>query len=279
MDFNKLRLALDWLGKNRYSKLNVMGGEPLLYSKFLDFFDLAQRKEFSLTLFTNGTVAFPSRLVPRDKDTVTFNARFLNHPSFKKNLPSFVRKFHHLGFDLVITADCEIESVVAKLDDFLGKIKEWEIDKKRIGFTVSLDCSANIFKAKEKLNNDLLILTSFFFDKGISLGSDHPVPDCFFLPQVRLAFKKRKIFNSHRCLYGNAGLLDANFYLGFCSVYPGNKFPFFSKEGKPISFGEYKKKIAVILEAKIKAKKTTLCKGCVDWGEKCNGGCFPKAKK
>jgi hypothetical protein len=279
MDFQKLKKALNWLKENNYPRINIMGGEPLLYSRFEDFFIEAQKKEFHLTLITNGTIAFPKRLNPREGDAVLFNASFLDHPLFLKNLAGFSSKFSALGFSPVLVNDCKIDQLLSKVEKFLVFTGKNGIPKQKISFTLSLDCRANIFKEKKKLNADLLKIVEFFSKNKISFSSDHSVPLCFFEPRSRLILKKNRVFSHHQCHQQSAGVLDADFRFGFCSVYPGKRFPLFKKNGEAISFSDYQKKIEAIFKEKIESKKESLCSQCSEWGEKCNGGCFPNAQK
>ena len=56
MSIETIEKYFEWMGEEQH--LNIMGGEPLLHSKFLDILELAKKYDKKITIFSNITCIF-----------------------------------------------------------------------------------------------------------------------------------------------------------------------------------------------------------------------------
>lgn len=238
-----------------------MGGEPTIHSTFSEIYTIAQKYFISVSLFTNGLSKNLIEISPREKDTIIYNFNFINqiHPT------NF--KIHNQGnraFEIQIKAttnSIEVFKQVKKLISFFPRPDSTI-------FSLTFDCTSNIFKNRNSLINNYMTLWNKCIEAGLNVSQDHAVPLCF---SIGSEFPNK--LQHSKCVLADSGIIDSNLNLRFCNQHP-EILTQLLVNGRFIPWE--------IVENHLKMKYfecqannlRKICKDCPLYGENCNGGCF-----
>jgi radical SAM protein with 4Fe4S-binding SPASM domain len=279
MDAERARRVFDFLGQH-VKKLLIMGGEPTLHPDFAELYRHAQQRFESVQLFTNALNDGILSIRPRPTDTVTYNARLIGRDfNYQKLLPGveFAR-----ALDVVISTHVAVDDLKRRIIRAHNSAVRNGIDD--LGFILTLDISADNLAHREQLNASWRSMLSFVAGLGTErLGTDHPVPLCFWdeesmrlnasLPTVASSGGRYPTF----CSLQSAGLLSAEFDVLHCNQYPVRLGSIFSdpERDELISFSELNRLFQTSHELRMsRVAQREDCSRCEHFPHRCNGGCF-----
>ena len=240
--------------------IKIMGGEPTVHQNFFEAIEILRFYFESSNLFTNALNDVILDYQPRESDTITYNFNFFgssfNARKFLLNSPGE----RHLEIQIASTTNPtfiieKIKKVMLVFDGY----KDFQIN-----FT--LNCMENILSYREIIIPKWNEIVSFAESEKISWGIDHIIPECFYKGTDMIVPSKLGI-----CVPECAGLINSNLELLFCNQHPIVLHRF-------TDCTDTKEQVQQILREKFFEKQELAlgnkCRGCDNYGEKCNGGCF-----
>lgn len=259
-DFKRLCRYLKEEGK--VSKLKIMGGEPTVHPHFEECVFFAQTQFDSIHVFTNAINDKIEHIQLREKDSIVYNVSCLPR-DVKKSRFLLDQKGYRL-FETQLAGDVDVGAI----KNVLSRVRDI-ISDDRMHVALTLNCIENIFEHKEKIIAIWNDMADFVLNElGMQFKIDHNIPYCFFVGSNM----KIKIDNS-LCNTRCAGLITPSLQLQYCNQSPdiladvscGDRFiPFFILENRLNEY--YHKKMLCNLDK--------ICRNCVLFNSKCNGGCF-----
>lgn len=247
-----------YLNKNGIVHLKIMGGEPTVHPDFEEIVKIAQKYFVYVEIFSNGLNGRIKNLSLRPKDGVTLN--FL----FRKTITAETLYLDTGGeryMQVQVLNNSDEKEIADKI------IELWNIDKQRIGITLTLDCTSNIYKDKDVLVQKLVYIQNRAKKIGLKIDYDHKIPTCFW-HGTGIEFDGDGI-----CSLDSAGVIGADMALRFCLNYPAEIVKIY-KNG---SFIPWEILINNIWLAYYNLRINSLEKICIDCKEfnrTCNGGCW-----
>lgn len=276
MSKDKAKIMLDMLSQNGVKIIKIMGGEPTVHSSFLEMYNLMQQKFELVYLFTNSLNDEILKIKPRVYDSITYNLLFIHDDyNFQKLLPE--RSFKR-SFEVVIHSNVDADLVIHKIKLISNKKTELG-NKDIIRFNLTLDCTEDIFKLKNKICSKYWKILRFLkqFRKEY-VSFDHNIPKCFWPKELREELKEFGILSNRTiCNQSCAGLINSNFEIAHCNQLPAFRENLFeTKNGKEqiISFQKLRKIIMSSNLKKISYVLNTHCINCEHSLDSCNGGCM-----
>ena len=242
-------------------RLKIMGGEPTIHPYFLDIVEIAKNNFESIHIFTNASTDIIKSLCLRPKDTVIYNISCmgLRFP-FQKLLPE--QECVH-AFETRIDYNSNVERIKALLAYVHSVLKEKMI------VNLTLDCTDNIFVNKKAIISNWNDLVSFIEDElQIPYMVDHNIPYCFFVGSNMKLHIKHSI-----CSTNCAGLIAPDLSLRHCNQTISNLICI-RQNGRFIPYKILKQYIYTEHIGRLHECLSKLCKDCMFWDVKCNGGCF-----
>lgn len=243
------------------SRLKIMGGEPTIHPEFNRLLMHAQDCFQSVHVFTNGVNDVIGNIHMRKDDTVIYNLSCMgdNYPAAKL-LPN--ENFVHAYETRVDSSNCasRIKRVLAHVYSIVGP---------SMVINLTLDCTEDIFANKVKIVANWNEIVDYIENElGISYKVDHAIPYCFFMGSD-MKVKLKGSFCPLKC----AGLITPDLFLRHCNQTSENLIRI-RQNGRFISWQ--------ILEQHLQCEHykmaydalNKVCKNCLLYGKKCDGGCF-----
>lgn len=270
MNIDDFKELCDYLSKNNIEKIKIMGGEPTIHPNFIEIVEYAQAKISGIHIFTNALNESIFSIKLRDTDSIVYNASFLNEQFMIEKL--LLNQLGSRAIETQISSDTDIEKLKNNLSFIISKAKEMYgietvIDK--IGINLTLNCIENIFDKKEIIIEKWNDLYTFIKSNlGIDMKVDHSIPWCFF---VNTDMKVKQ--GIWKCSYHCSGLIDTDLNLRYCNQLPKVLIPL-RKDKRFIPIKIVENYLHMTNLEKINGNLNKICKDCIFFGEKCNGGCF-----
>ena len=241
--------------------LKIMGGEPTTHPRFNEILAVAQEHFRSVHVFTNALNEVIAGANLRKDDTVIYNVWCMseNFPA-EKLLPKLDC---NRAFETRIDASANvprIKRVLRHVHSILGT---------GMFVNLTLNCTENIFERKDQVIANWNEIVALVEDElKIDYRIDHGIPYCFFMGS-KMRVRMRAVHCSMDC----AGLIGPDLSLRHCNQTSEN-LTCIRQGGR---FVPYK-----ILDQYLLCEHSRmqhdclakLCRDCVLYGEKCNGGCF-----
>lgn len=259
MDVERFAKLCIYLSENGGTQIKIMGGEPTIHPKFSEIMYIAQSYFNVVSLFTNALSESLLEYAPRAEDIITYNFKFrkrLNKENLFLNLPGM------RNLEIQVTPSV----IKEKLFDEIFKITS--LDRERIIPCFTLDCTANIFKDRDKIVPIYEYLIDQCRKEGIKFGQDHLMPMCF-LADTNIPMPKSGTI----CLLNCAGLIDSSYNLRFCNQYSDILINVFNGDDI-ISVSELENALMKKYNEIISNIENKGCGFCAMFGKYCNGGCF-----
>ena len=239
--------------------VRIMGGEPSIHPEFARMLQIAQKHFFRVTVFSNGLSETLERFTPREQDGVNYNFNFSKHWEPSRFL---LQQPGRRILEIVVSKQTDSSKVISELNRVLSLVS------KAFVVSLSFDCTENIFKYKSLLLPQIMSIKHFCEKCGIETIVDHSVPFCFIYGSTFPTTSKGAVCNEE-C----AGLIDPNFNMHFCNQYGDDSLSIMENgEFLPIEIinnfikrNHYQNQLVVL---------NKICKDCVFYGDRCNGGCF-----
>lgn len=258
-DFEEL---CDYLkSEGQVSRLKIMGGEPTTHPDFLKIVSIAQQNFDSVHVFTNGVNDEITKVEMREHDTIIYNLSCMGekYPS-SKLMPE--KNFIH-AYETRIDAQSSVERikrVLAHIHSIVGD---------KIVVNLTLNCVEEIFDHKEKIISNWNAVVSYLEDEmGMGYRVDHAIPYCFFVgSNMRL-----KISGS-LCSLNCTGLISPDLQLRHCNQTSENLLHI-RKNGKFVPWKILEQYIYCEHAKMAHTSLSKVCRDCMFYGEKCDGGCF-----
>jgi len=167
-------------------------------------------------------------------------------------------------FETQISSDCNVNHI----KDVLSRARQ-VLDSRKMGIALTLNCIEDIFTNKKIIIEKWNEIAEFIHqDLHMEHNIDHNIPFCFFMGSS-MKIKTNRSLCSIKC----AGLITAKMQLQYCNqsqdildeIKYGERFiPFEILENRLKEY--YYKKMA--------GNSEKMCRDCVLFERKCNGGCF-----
>lgn len=266
-DFKQL---CDYLNKNNIKKLKVMGGEPTYHPDFLEMMEYAQEKFKGIHIFTNAINNEIIKIRLRNTDSIVYNSYFLDDEFSIEKL--MLDNGGSRTFETQISSDSDIKGIKKNFYRIINEARiEYgeQVVKDKIGINLTLNCVENIFAKK----HIIIIKWNELYDYikeilKVDVKVDHSVPWCFF---VNTDMKiKQGIW---KCNYQCSGLIDTDLILRYCNQMP-KKLLQLKQNGRFVPFKIVENHLYMANLQKISNNLQKICKSCMFFGNKCNGGCF-----
>lgn len=243
------------------SRVKIMGGEPTIHPKIHTFIEIAQEKFNSVHIFTNAVNDIITSLRMRKLDTIIYNLSCMGiYFPEKKLLPD--EDFTH-AFETRIDSFSDIDIIKRKLRHIHNILAEKMI------INLTLNCTENIFLLKSKIINKWNNIVSFINEElNIEYNIDHGIPYCFFVGS------NMKIQNRNSlCNLNCAGLITPDLFLRHCNQ-TSEKLLKIKQNGRFVPYKIIEQYMECEHNKMLYECLKKICKDCIFYGSKCNGGCF-----
>ena len=270
MTFNDFCNLADYLAENGVTKIKIMGGEPTVHLLFKDVFEYAQTRFKRVIVFTNALNNKILKISPREKDSIVYNANFINSKMDINKL--LLEKEGTRIFEIQVSSDLDVNKFIKEINTVLKKIETrytYNYLKDVLGINLTLNCMEDIFSNKKKIIENWNKLYKYLYEiKKYDVKVDHSIPWCFFVNTDMEVHQ-----GIWKCSSQCSGLIDSEFNLRYCNQYPLKLINIKDKDNfipmKKIDNYLYMGHIE-----KIDNNLRKICKDCPFFNTKCNGGCF-----
>lgn len=242
--------------------LKIMGGEPTVHPDFTKIINNAQNYFESIHIFTNAINQEIETIVLRKKDSIIYNVSCLPISPIPSRF--LLEQIGGRMFETQISSTCNTDLIKKKLYN-LRKI----IQDDRMAIALTLNCIEDIFKSRQLIIQKWNEIARFIKNElGMLNNVDHNIPYCFFIGSDM----DIHISNS-MCNLKCAGLITPSLKLQYCNQSPeilsnimiGDSF---------IPFEIIENRLSEYYHAKMSHNLKKICRNCVLFERKCNGGCF-----
>lgn len=259
IDLNKFEQLCAFFKENTVSHIKIMGGEPTLHPFFAEITSIAQNYFERVIVFSNGTCDSLRSFKPRCKDSINLN--FLFSSRWSESFLCHHKNCAHV-FEIMVNSKTNVDLVKKEIT------RIWNIKPSDCCFSLTLDCTANIFRDRTILTEKLLKIYDYCKNLKSEVIFDHSLPLCFVYG-TRIPIRQKGAFCDTTC----ACSVDANCNLFYCNQYPGKKLLIFSNGGIiPFEIIENHLKQQYYKNQMIALEK--ICCSCPLYEKNCNGGCY-----
>ena len=257
-DFSQLCVYLKEEG--HIERLKIMGGEPTVHNDFLEIVNIAQKVFPSIHIFTNGVNDEIAKVKMRENDTIIYNLSCMGeqYPSAKL-LPE--QNFVH-AYETRIDSKCSIDRIMRVISHVHSIVGD------EIVINLTLDCTEDIFTNKEVLINNWNAVVSFIEGLHVRYRVDHAIPYCFFVGSAM----RIKVHGSF-CPVACAGLITPDLKLRHCNQTDTNLLSV-RQDGRFVPWQILEQYITCDHFGMQHKSLEKICKDCLFYGRKCDGGCF-----
>lgn len=260
MDMEHYQKICQFFASNGASQIKIMGGEPTIHPQFSEFMKISQDCFSTVSLFTNALSDNLYLFIPRDNDIITYNFKFRKLLNFKKLLLNFPGK---RNLEIQITPTIIKEKLLEEI------IRVVDICPQRIVPCFTLDCTANIFKDRDKILTIYEYIWKNCLDRGYEVGQDHLIPLCFVKGSI-IPIPK----SGSNCTLNCAGLIDSDYNLRFCNQHSEILLNMFDLQGNIIGSDSLAKALREKYYEVLSIVHSKGCNECSLYNIFCNGGCF-----
>ena len=259
MDVDRFKCICDYLKKNDFDKVFLMGGEPTIHPFFGEICHIAQDYFQTVYLFTNALCEEPLlQFHPRENDIVIYNASFLHKITPNKLLLSYPGK---RIIDVVITtSDFNLNYV----EDI---VRAYRLSPERISVQLVIDSICNVFREKKILLENLNNTYTYLRGEGVNASFECGLPVCFTYGEKL----PDKIVKKAKC-DTSAILIDSHFNLRLCNVHSDILVNLFNGD-KLIPYQIVKNYIEMAKLQNQLASLKKICRKCILYDTTCNGKC------
>jgi len=272
MSLEDFKALLEWFEKNNIKGFNVVGGEPTLHPLLGDMLLLANKKNFSITVFTNGLF---SEIFLKHIDYVN---SFLINYNHKDMYTSQEYELLHKNLDFLkkknksITLAFNITDTTDSCKYVIEAAKRYNAQRVNVDIVTPNSLKNNEYvlpssfeKNKEKLSRFL----KEFKENDVRVKTTRPLPFCTFKDEI----KKNKGILSSSCSIGY-GIISINPDL---SIFPC--LSIFFKGPKITSFNNFQEIVSFYRKAITDVKWNRYlypeCESCIYFiRKKCQGSCL-----
>ena len=241
-------------------RLKIMGGEPTVHNDFQEIIGIAQNNFDSIHIFTNGVNDEIAKVKMRKDDTIIYNLSCMGdqYPSAKL-LPE--QNFVH-AYETRIDSKCSVDRIMRVISHVHSIVGD------KIVINLTLDCTEDIFANKKVLIAKWNAIVSFIEGLHVRYRVDHAIPYCFFVGSP-MRIKVRGSF----CPIACAGLITPDLKLRHCNQTPVNLLSV-RQNGRFIPW-QILEQYIMCTHFEMQSKSLgKICKDCLFYGRKCDGGCF-----
>ena len=263
MSFEDFKSVCDYLSnEGRIKRLKIMGGEPTVHPFFCECVEYAQKRFDSVHIFTNAINDQIEKINLREHDSVIYNVSCL-----PINISPSKYLFNQKGgrmFETQISSDANVDHI----KEVLCNAKKL-IPPERMNIALTLNCVENIFAEKDKIILKWNEVSSFVVNElNVDYKIDHNIPYCFFVGSKMDIHLKHSLCST-RC----SGLITSDLKLQYCNqsqeilddILVDNRF---------IPFEIVENRLDEFFHKKMTHNLQKVCRNCIFYGKKCNGGCF-----
>lgn len=257
-DFSKVCTYLK--DEGHIERLKIMGGEPTVHKNFQEIVGIAQNNFASIHIFTNGVNDEISKVKMREYDTIIYNLSCMGqqYPAAKL-LPE--QNFVH-AYETRIDSKCNVDRIKHVLRHVHSIVGE------KMVVNLTLDCMENIFANKKNIIEKWNSIVTFVEELNISYRVDHAIPYCFFVgSEMRI-----KVHGSF-CPLACAGLITPDLKLRHCNQTMTNLLCI-RQDGRFVPWQILEQYILCEHLEMQSQSLHKMCKDCLFYGRKCDGGCF-----
>lgn len=244
------------------TSLKIMGGEPTVHPNFTDIVKNAQSFFDSVHIFTNAINDAIETIELRKNDSVIYNVACL--PISPISSRFLLNQIGGRMFETQISSDCNVEIIKKKLYNLRQIIPD-----DRMAIALTLNCIEDIFRNRQLIIRKWNDIVRFIRnDLEIINCIDHNIPYCFFIGS-NMDIQISKSLCNLKC----AGLITPSLKLQYCNqsqevisnIIIDNSF---------IPFEIIENRLSEYYHAKMSHNLKKICRNCILFEKKCNGGCF-----
>jgi len=218
MNITVFKQALKYLERSKLGQVRLLGGEPTLHPRFIDFVELALEKELDILLFTNGLINNKVlsflKSIPSNKLSVLLNTI---HPN--ENNPQGIdrQKLTMKALAERVIVGVNIFSNNQDLSYLLDYIQEYELQKEiRLGISHSVLSQNNVYlhpKDYKKIGQKIALFKLEAAKLDISLGFDCGFVPCMF-PEEYMKLLEKELQKAGTCCHPIIDMLtDGSFII------------------------------------------------------------------
>lgn len=248
--------------EGRITTLKIMGGEPTVHPNFADIVRNAQSYFESVHIFTNAINNAIETIELRKKDSVIYNVSCL--PISPVPSRFILDQIGGRMFETQISSECNVEIIKKKLYNLRQIIPD-----DRMAIALTLNCIEDIFKNRHLIIQKWNDIAQFIKnDLGIIHNVDHNIPYCFFIGSNMDIHVSKSLCNL-KC----AGLITPSLKLQYCNQSPEILSDIINNNAF-IPFEIIENRLSEYYHAKMHHNLKKICRNCILFEKKCNGGCF-----
>lgn len=290
MDFVKAKLAVDELKRRGVKKIVLIGGEPTIYTHFIELISYIHQNNIKVRVASNGRLfkdlSFARRVKEAGVDGIDISIKAIDEESYFKNtnaygLREMIEGYHNLknvgvntSVSYVVVNDDEEE-----FDKLIGFLEKENISSISIQFVkpvLSLEKKEPIMKLDD-MGKFVGHIYSRMEETNIKYGIEISFPICLIDDDIfEKLVRGKHISNGCHVPKGTGINFDENFRVIPCNHF--NDFPF----SDSIDFNKNNEldelmNTEIVKEFRKKARSypTEKCKKCDKWSI-CGGGCFTR---
>lgn len=252
----------DYLAESGVQRIKIMGGEPTVHPCFSEIICYAQKRFYSVHVFTNAINDKILDFVPREHDSIIYNVSCLPTPIQKCKM--MLDRPGGRMFETQIAADAPVNLIKRKLEDIVSVVP-----KEKLAIALTLNCMENIFAKKAEIIEKWNIVADYLHETlGVTHHIDHKIPFCFF----QHSGMRVSVVNS-LCSTKCAGLITPDVKLQYCNQLNSKPLSIKGEKGF-LPYEIIENYLQQNFYLKMSTNLNKICADCILFNKKCNGGCF-----
>jgi MoaA/NifB/PqqE/SkfB family radical SAM enzyme len=274
MDEETYERALDYLLRSGIKQARLLGGEPTLHPKFIQFINKALERGLTICIFTNGLMreevsAFLETIPPGKLSILlnTINPSDNDEPGIARQ-KALMRKLGSFTIPGI-----NIYSARQDMNYLLEYVKNYNLKKEiRIGISHTVLSRNNVSlhpKEYQKIGQEIVRLKQHAAGEGISLGFDCGFVPCMF-PAENYDLLSEEIKKAGTCCHPVIDLLSDG---SFIACYPLNNF-LKVRINDELKARDLIESFEEALRPYSDAGIYPFCTVCPLFKKRCNGGCM-----
>jgi radical SAM protein with 4Fe4S-binding SPASM domain len=207
MTLDDFKQLLDWMEKNGIKRFNFTGGEPTIHPKIKEFIEMAYRRGFNFSIFSNGLFSENEIDNFNHVDSFLINYNLESHYTkgeyklLHHNLENLVKRKIKINIMFCITDE------IRSCEHILKACKKYSVTDVLLDFTIPDSLKSNKFIDYEEFETKKKLIVGFIKKlrkQKIKVSFARPMPRCIFTKDELKEFKQDMYF---RCGSGEGNTI------------------------------------------------------------------------
>lgn len=256
------RLCVYLKEEGKIAKLKIMGGEPTVHPHFKECIEFAQTQFDSVHIFTNAINDKIEHIRLREQDSVIYNVSCLPMNVVRSRF--LLDQKGNRMFETQLSSDADVD----RIKKVLTHVRQM-IPNDRMYIALTLNCVENIFEKRDRIIAIWNDVSEFVSNElGIQHQIDHNIPYCFFVGS-NMKIKTRDSLCRIEC----SGLITPSLQLQYCNQ-SADVLADVKSDDRFLPFSILENRLIEHYYQKMLNNLNKICRNCVLFSKKCNGGCF-----